>query len=627
MNHQTTLCFRIIAIRIFLSASLMIMQPANAQSPEADSLISTIKELPLEEQLAQLLEYAKNYHYSKPKVSEELVDHSLQLAKSAGDPMLISNTLNAKAIMNFYSGNNQEAAKYIRQSIDYVKIARRSMPDSTFLVKKLASLYGNAGNIYQAMGEMDLALESLLTSLRFSDTLLEAEPNKLPNIATRINALNNTAVVYHSLKETEKAEQLLAEALQLGRELNVPQALLPTLNNLGLIRIDQEKYTDAVDLYNEALELGLQVADSIGISGNYNNLGLIYEKLGHTRNALSYYLASLKITQRMGLSIGISNTCANIGRLYSEINMPDSALYFVRKGIDEAQRSGNNTYLMKNYETLSLIYEKTGEFNKALEMHKQFMRVKDSIFDIEKNRQIEEMTARFETEKKEKENQLLTKNIEIQQRTSLLLIISLVAIVCIALLLYYFYRLKNKALKQQSELSEKEQELHRVETTRLEDQLFAEQEINKLQNEKLEQKNRELSSRILHAINKNDAMNNIIHELELLKSDDHEDVDQCFGKVKQIVKENISLDKDWEQFKLHFDEVNPGFFDALHQDFPQLSSGEQKLCAYYRINLDTKEIARILNVTPSAIQKSRHRLRKKMDIPSEVELHEFMSRF
>jgi DNA-binding CsgD family transcriptional regulator len=260
-------------------------------------------------------------------------------------------------------------------------------------------------------------------------------------------------------------------------------------------------------------------------------------------------------------------------------------------------------------------------------MHKKFMSVKDSIFDIEKNKQIEEMTARFDSEKREQENKFLKKNIKIQQRTKLLLIISLVAIVLIALLLYYFYRLKNKALKQQTKLSEQEQELHSLETARLEDQLFAEQQINKLQTEKLEQKNRELSSRILNTINKNDAMNNILHELELLKSDDHEEVDQCFGKVKQIVKENISLDKDWEQFKLHFDEVNPGFFDALQQQFPQLSSGEQKLCAYYRINLNTKEIARILSVTPSAIQKSRHRLRKKMDISSGVDLHEFMSRF
>lgn len=624
MSYRTTIKFRLIAISFFLAVWIQMIQSANARSQEADSLISTIMDVPLEEQVTRLLEHAKNYQYSNPTVSGELVDHSLELAESAGDPILLSNALNARAIMNFYSGNNREAAKYIMQSIDYVKKARQNIPDSVYLVKRLVAMYSNAGNIYQAMGEMEPALKALLTSLSLSDTLTAAEPGDISNLASRINILNNTAVVYQSLNEPDKAGQLLSEALKIGRELEEPRGLLPTLNNLGLIRIDQEKYNEAIGFFMEALELGRQVSDSMGISGNYNNLGLIYEKLGNKRKALSYYLASLDITKRLGFSIGIANTCANAGRLYSELNMPDSAVYYVERGIDEAVRSGNNTYLMKNYQTLSSIYEKTGAYGKALEMHKKFMSVKDSIFDIKKNRQIEEMTARFETEKKEKENQLLKKNIKIQQRTTLLLIISLVAIVLIALLLYYFYRLKNKALKQQSKLNEQENQLHRLETARLEDQLFAEQEINKLQSEKIEQKNRELSSQILHAVNKNDAMNHIVDELRKAKDEGNTAIDHCFNRVNQIVKQSITTDREWEQFKLHFDEVNPGFFHRLSELYPDLTQNEQKICAYYRINLGTNEIAKILNVTISAVQKSRYRLRKKMDIPSDANMYDFM---
>ncbi|MCF8366412.1 MAG: tetratricopeptide repeat protein [Bacteroidales bacterium] len=592
----------------------------------ADSLVNAIKEFPAGEQVTQLLEYAKSYQYSNPALCTELVGHAKKVAVSANDPMLISNVLNAQAINNFYSGNNREAVPYILQAIDYVNTARHNMPDSIYLIKRLVAMHGNAGNIYQALGEMDLALETLLTSLRLSDTVMAVEPDNISNIAARINILNNTAVLYQSLKKLEKADRLLSEALQLGREVGVPQALLPTLNNFGLIRIDQEKYEEAIAFYTEALELGRLVADSMGISGNYNNLGLIYERLGNKNKALSYYLRSLDITRRLGFSIGIANTCANAGRLYIELNMPDSAVYFVSQGIDEALRSGNDTYLMKNYETLSGIYEKTGAFGKALEMYKKFMNVKDSVFDVEKNRQIEEMTARFETEKKEKENQLLRKNIKIQQRTSLLLIISLVAFISITLLLYYFYRLKNKALKQQSQLNEQDHELHRLETARIEDQLFAEKQITQLQTEKLEQQNRELSTRILHAINKNEAMNNILSEIEQLHQSGNNEIEGCYGKVQRIVNENISFDKEWDQFKRHFEEVNPGFFYNLRKKYPTLSHSELKLCAYYRINLDTKEIARLLNVTNAAIQKGRHRLRKKMNIPSNVDMAAFLAK-
>jgi DNA-binding CsgD family transcriptional regulator len=293
----------------------------------------------------------------------------------------------------------------------------------------------------------------------------------------------------------------------------------------------------------------------------------------------------------------------------------------------ESQSSGNQSYLLKNYEKLYQIYEHTRQYDSALAAYKNFVAVKDSMFNEEKSRQIAEMETRFETEKKEKENQILRKDISIKDRTNLLLVVSLAALLLTAVLLYYFYRLKNKTLKQKTQLFEKESKVRELEKARLEDQLFAEQEINKLQTEKLEQKNRELSSRILHAINKNEAMTNIINELEKIKEKQPGDFHHCFVKVNQIVRDNINIDKDWDQFKLHFEEVNPGFFHNLRQNHPQLSQNELKLCAYYRINLGTKEIAKMLNVTPSAVQKSRHRLRKKMDIPSKTEMPEFMSRF
>jgi len=255
------------------------------------------------------------------------------------------------------------------------------------------------------------------------------------------------------------------------------------------------------------------------------------------------------------------------------------------------------------------------------------VKVKDSIFNLEKSKQIAEMEARFDIVKKEKENQILKQNIQLQYRNLWLLFIGLALVILLSVMLFYYSRFKNKSLRQKTLLLEQEGQLKELEKSRIEDQLFAEQEINKLQTEKLEQQNRELSTRILHAINKNEAMNNILSEIEQLSKTGNNEISGCYGKVKRIVNDNINFDKEWHQFKLHFEEVNPGFFYNLHQKFPTLTQSELKLCAYYRINLDTKEIARLLNVTNAAIQKGRHRLRKKMDIPSEIEISDFMSTF
>jgi len=628
MSNLTIKAFWIVAIFItwFYGISGVFASESNLQK-KADSITAVMQQQPIEDQINSLLGFSKSYQYTNPALSMELVNRAEKLAEETDNPLLISNTLNAKAITNFYLGNNREAVQCIRKSIGYVGQYREKVPDSLYPLNRLIALYGNAGNIYQAMGEMDSALNMLLKAHKLSDERILSDPDNPFAIASHINVLNNTAVVYQSLKKTNKAEELLLEALGLGRTLDTPQAIISTLNNIGLIRIEQGKYEEAIDNFNEALGLGRQMADSMGISGNYNNLGLIYERLDKPHEALSYYLKSLDITRHLGFSIGIANTCANVGRLYGNLDMPDSAIYFTKIGIDESIRAGNNTYLMENYKTLASIYEKTGDFGKALHTEKKFVAVKDSIFNTKKNRQIEEMEARFQNEKKEKQNQILRTNIEIQQRNSLLLIISLAAFILISLLLYYFYRLKNRAFRQQAELHIQHDKLQKLETLRLEDQLFAEQQINKLQTEKLEQKNRELSTSVLLSINKSDAMNKIIGELDQMRNEQQGDFGNCYDKIKQFAINNLSLEKEWEQFKLHFEEVNPGFFSQLGEQFPGLTQNEQKLCAYYRINLGTKEIARMLHITPSAVQKSRHRLRKKMNIPSETELPGFMGRF
>ena len=287
-----------------------------------------------------------------------------------------------------------------------------------------------------------------------------------------------------------------------------------TLNNIGLVQIEQGQYQQAINTYQEALEIGNKISDSISIGGNYNNLGLIMEKTGNKREALNFYLSSLQISERLGYSIGISNTCSNLGRVYGELNQPDSALFYTFRGIDEAKASRNKTYLLKNYETLFSVYEKLGQYDKALEFHMKYITVKDSIFNEEKSRQIAEMETKYETEKKDKENEILRKNAEIQQRTNLVLIIGFgSAVYCchFALLPFsikkQYIKTKNKNLQTaKSTAGDRKSTIRRPVVCRTADQQTA--------NEKLEHKNRELSSHILHAINKNEAMTNIINELK-----------------------------------------------------------------------------------------------------------------
>jgi DNA-binding CsgD family transcriptional regulator len=189
-------------------------------------------------------------------------------------------------------------------------------------------------------------------------------------------------------------------------------------------------------------------------------------------------------------------------------------------------------------------------------------------------------------------------------------------------------------LIQNQKLHEKENQLHQLDIDKkekeyqhLQEVLFAEEQINKLQTEKLQQKNRELSTATVHIINKNEVLGNI----RKLASDWIKD--DTFNKSEHLqtligeVDSNTDLDAQWDQFKLHFESVHKGFFERLLQKHPTLTQNELKLCAYLRMNLSTKEIAQMLNISPESVTTKRYRLRKKIGLRKEENLVGFIGGF
>ena len=100
--------------------------------------------------------------------------------------------------------------------------------------------------------------------------------------------------------------------------------------------------------------------------------------------------------------------------------------------------------------------------------------------------------------------------------------------------------------------------------------------------------------------------------------------------LKNLIHEidhNTDLDEQWQQFKLHFDSVHKGFFERLLKNFPKLTPNELKLCAYLRMNLSTKEIAQMLNISTESVTTKRYRLRKKLGLEKDENLVGYIGGF
>jgi DNA-binding CsgD family transcriptional regulator len=195
-------------------------------------------------------------------------------------------------------------------------------------------------------------------------------------------------------------------------------------------------------------------------------------------------------------------------------------------------------------------------------------------------------------------------------------------------LVYLLYRWQRRLLQRQQKKHEEEQKrlqyLHQLEMEK------SEKEIMQLKNEKLESeiehKNTELASAAMHLVQKGELLGNIREELMRIKKGSNGDSasSEEFKKMLRILSEENKMDKDWEQFAIHFDKVHSNFLRTLKTVYPGLSAHELKLCAYLRMNLSSKEIAQLENISVRGVEIGRYRLRKKLKIPTEATLFDFL---
>lgn len=134
----------------------------------------------------------------------------------------------------------------------------------------------------------------------------------------------------------------------------------------------------------------------------------------------------------------------------------------------------------------------------------------------------------------------------------------------------------------------------------------------------IDHKNRELSSNTIQLANKNSLLLEIQKLLQNPTSVDNK------NQILKLIQNDIRLNKQWERFKLHFEEVHPQFFNKLEKCFPSLSESELKICAYIKMRLDNKEIMSLLNLAPKGLETARYRIKKQMKLSKKEDLNEFV---
>ncbi|KQC34314.1 hypothetical protein AAU57_13920 [Nonlabens sp. YIK11] len=155
----------------------------------------------------------------------------------------------------------------------------------------------------------------------------------------------------------------------------------------------------------------------------------------------------------------------------------------------------------------------------------------------------------------------------------------------------------------------------------------AKQEIEQIEKDNLirqvESRQKELINRTATIVRKNEAIITLRNELRKLQESSPNKI-----RTSNILKrtgEQLDSKNDWQLFESKFNSLNEDFFNNLSRRFPKLTSKDQKLCAYIKIGLTSKEIAPLLGITKRSVELQRYRLRKKLDLDTDINFNEFLT--
>lgn len=262
----------------------------------------------------------------------------------------------------------------------------------------------------------------------------------------------------------------------------------------------------------------------------------------------------------------------------------DSSLKLLKKPI-------NIKYL---YASLFNYYEKTKQFRSALTFQRKYLELKDSLFSNHLVIKANDFEFKYRLSLKEKEN-LANK----QRFQNFILMVSAASL---AFLLVAFFIVHNNSLKVS--LAKKEIYLKSIEG---------------------ELKERKLATNTLFISQQNQLLNTILLKIEKLMSiSDIKESKEELTKVVKFIKSNKQDEVEWDNFKLHFDSVSPSFFITLKTNFPNLTELDLKHCVYIKINFTPKQVAHLLGISPKSVTLFRVRLKKKLNLPEDLSLNDYL---
>ena len=435
-------------------------------------------------------------------------------------------------------------------------------------------LYKKTGNIlYESLVQINIAgiyAEAGATTysmalLGFRDALRKAAELGSDSLYVIAATHYTTALIAHG--EFSEAETHLKKAL--------------------LIAKDDDAYTDCLYML-------------------HLNLGELFLHRNNTAAAISHFKIAKEMSMRHKISYGLAQSALELGKAYASLNEARQAEEYYLEALRDFTHMKMKIKIAEVYGELSLLASRRQQFEKAFNLRSLQLSFADSLYH-DHNNLLLEMQA-----KASRNNTLAMSKKDEHINTLYMNLLALVLLIALFLVLLYLNHHRLRAARDKATLAREKLELEKE----LLDKSLHEEQLK----QKLEFNAKALTANTLNLIQKNEILEKIKVTAEEIRNASPADLSLKIRNLVHTANFALNIDKDWEHFKVHFEQVHNNFFEHLKTKYPNLNSSDLKLCALLKLNLDTKEIATIMNISPQSVKVARSRLRKKLklDISSNL---------
>ena len=424
--------------------------------------------------------------------------------------------------------------------------------------------------------------------------------------------------------------------LQTEKEKNIEAN---DFNLIGEIHRLKGKYQSSIKYFHKAIKINSAYNYVESLSINYNNIGLAFLYMDNIDSSYFYLNHSLHLIDSLGLGLRKSAINVSFGELYLKKGNYRNAINYFRKTLefDLSNHPDQNEILRDAHKGMMECYEFMGDFENALINYKNYITYETNIIYYKQNALVLQNQILSDKQAHLFQMNLIESKLSLEKKNNRLISILLAVVSFFVVLVTYVFWIRIKKTKQNAELEFQKNEIQKLELEKiklskknLEFELKQNEQDQKLKRierlrleEKIQSKNRELVSSAIHVMSKNEILNSIRQKFSKINDNTEIIPSKSFREINSIISDSLRMDEDWQIFKRHFADVHPIFFENLKTQYPIITTDELKLCAYLKIQLSSKEIARLLNITAIAVNKRRNRLRKKLDMSSNDDFYGF----